>query len=191
MALIAITGDIGAGKSTVAVLYAKKFSCPILNADEITGLLWQLDSIKGIFVDRWNNKILDDSGNIIKSEISKRIFSDFNEYKFCVSVFHPLVMAEIQAKHEELSSAYEYIVAEIPLLFEACETPPDWINHIVYVTADFETRLSRVQAQRGWNIDELKRRESFLLPNLDKMKLSNEIIKNNGSFQDLFLRIML
>ncbi|MBR0095462.1 MAG: dephospho-CoA kinase, partial [Synergistaceae bacterium] len=84
MAVVAITGDIGAGKSTVAKLLAEKFRCPLLDADAITAELWRNDeNIKALAVLRWGAGILDTSGNIIKSEISRRIFFDPDEYKFC------------------------------------------------------------------------------------------------------------
>ena len=185
MAAVAITGDIGAGKSTAAKLLAEKFSCPLLDADKITAELWHDESVKKIFVQRWGNKILDSSGEIIKSEISRRIFSDINEYNFCNSVIHPLIMSEIEAKCEQLALTNKYIVAEIPLLFEACETRPTWMDKIIYVAASFEVRAKRCFEQRGWSVDELRRRESFLMPRNEKISLSDFVIYNDSDLEKL------
>jgi len=189
MAIIAITGDIGAGKSTVSKLFAEKFSCPLLDADKITAELWHDENVKKIFAGHWDKKILDSSGEIIKSEISRRIFSDINEYNFCNSILHPLVMKELKIKIEELKNKNKNLIAEIPLLFEACEKKSDWIHKIIYVAANFETRLQRCKIQRGWNIDELKRREKFLMQREKKISLSDFIIQNDGGLEALKQKI--
>ncbi len=178
MAIVAITGDIGAGKSTVAKLLAEKFSCPLLDADKITAELWQDENIKSIFAARWGCP----SGEITKSEISRRIFSDTDEYKFCNSILHPAVMKKI---HDEAVKIKNCVI-EIPLLFEATAgQKPDFIEKIFYVAADFYTRARRCLEQRGWDVDELKRREKFLLPREKKISMSDEVIYNNGSIDEL------
>ena len=187
--IVAITGDIGAGKSAAATFLAEDFVCPLLDADKITDSLWQLDSIKGIFVDRWGEEILNPSGDIIKSEVARRIFSDVNEYTFCNSVIHPLVMDELEAKAKDFQKlGFKHVILEVPLLFEAYETLPDWIDMTIYVTADFDIRLIRCQTQRGWDENELKRRESFLLPFEKKFFSCDYKIKNDGDLDKLSKR---
>ena len=183
MAAAAITGDIGAGKSTAAKILAEKLSCPLLDADKITAEFWHDGKVKKIFASRWSSEILDSSGEIIKNEISRRIFFDVDEYKFCNSILHPLVMKELRIRTEKLES--ENFVVEIPLLFEACEKKPAWIDKIIFVTASFEIRSRRCLEQRGWSVDELKRRESFLMPRDKKISMSDLVIKNDGSLDDL------
>ncbi len=191
MAVVAITGDIGAGKSTVSKLLAEKFSCPLLNADLIAAELWHYEEVKKIFISRWGEKILDTSGNIIKSEISRRIFFDPDEYKFCNSILHPLIIKDLGVRSEELGVKSKNIFLEIPLLFEA--GVPDFVEKIIYVAADFEIRARRCFIQRGWSVDELKRRESFLLPREKKISLSGYVIENNDGLEELKkeLRILI
>ncbi|MBR2207884.1 MAG: dephospho-CoA kinase [Synergistaceae bacterium] len=185
MAIVVITGDIGAGKSTAAKLLAEKISCPLIDADKITAELWHDEEVKKIFVARWGNEILDSSGEIIKSEISRRIFSDVNEYKFCNSILHPLIMKELEAKGEGSKIKNKNLILEIPLLFEASEIRPAWIDKIIYIAASFEVRAKRCFKQRGWSVDELKRRESFLMPSDKKNLLSDFTIYNNGDLEEL------
>ena len=181
MAIVAITGDIGAGKSTVSRLLADSLACPLLDADKITAELWQAKSVKSIFISRWGKEILDSSGDIIKSEISRRIFNNPDEYKFCNSILHPLVMNELRIKTE--APGIKDYVLEIPLLFEAGRAI--FIDKVIYVTASFEIRAQRCFEQRGWNVKELKRRESFLMPRKEKISLSDFVIYNNGTLEAL------
>ncbi|MBQ9419289.1 MAG: dephospho-CoA kinase [Synergistaceae bacterium] len=186
MAVVAITGDIGAGKSTAAKLLAEKFACPVLNADEIAADLWRSDErVKFSAVSRWGNEILDTSGNIIKSEISRRIFFDRNDYEFCNLLLHPIIMRELGARSEEAGG--KNLVLEIPLIFEAGR--PEFVDEVVYVAADFEVRARRCHEQRGWDADELRRRESFLLPRDEKISQSDFIITNNGTLSELQQKI--
>ena len=182
MAVVAITGDIGAGKSTVAKLLAEKFRCPLLDADAITAELWRNDeNIKALAVLRWGAGILDTSGNIIKSEISRRIFFDPDEYKFCNAILHPVIMRELGVRSERLG--VRDLVIEIPLIFEVGR--PEFVDEVVYVAADFETRARRCSLQRGWDVGELRRRESFLMPREEKISLSDRVIINDGTLEDL------
>ena len=187
MATAAVTGDIGAGKSTASKIFAEKLKCPLIDADKITADLWHNGNVKKIFSSRWGNEIFDTSGEIMKSEISRRIFNDLNEYKFCNSVLHPLVMKELKILSENAKKNSENLVLEIPLLFEALahEKQEKFFDFVIYVAADFETRARRCFEQRGWRHEELKRRESFLIPREEKISLSDFVIYNDGSLENL------
>ena len=179
MAVTAVTGDIGAGKSTVSRLLAQKLSCERLDADNIVSQVWTRSEVKEFFVKRWGSKILDESGNVIKSEVSRIIFTNETEYKFCNKFIHALVMSLLK----EESERHENIVLEIPLLPEAGKFL--WISHVVYVTADFDSRLERCMTQRGWDINELLRRERLLMPQSERISASDYVIYNNGSLAEL------
>ena len=179
MAAIAVTGDIGAGKSLAARLLAAKLECECLDADELAKDLWTREDVKAQAVSRWGSEILDTSGRIIPSRISERIFSAKSEHDFCSRLIHPLVMAELRERIRNLKDS----VLEIPLLAEAGR--PEWIGRAVYVTAEFSVRAERRQAQRGWSVDELRKRESFLLPQPQRMAACEIIISNDGSINDL------
>ena len=179
MAVTAVTGDIGAGKSTVSKLLAEKLSCERLDADGLVSQIWTRPEVKELFTQRWGSKILDESGNIAKSEISRIIFANQDEYNFCNKIIHALVMSELK----EESERHERLVIEIPLLPEVGR--PNWINYAVYVTAEFDSRLQRCMTQRGWDINELLRRERLLLPHDKRIACSDYIIRNNGNLADL------
>ena len=177
--IIAVTGSIGAGKSTVSKLLAEKICCERFDADSIVAELWQSGEIKSLAIKRWGNKIIDSSGNIIKSEISRQIFTHESEYKFCNDMLHSQVMSELYERAKNLTNS----VLEIPLLFEAGR--PSWINIIIYVRADYKIRLARCINNRGWTEQELLRLGKFLLPESIKISQSDYIIMNNKGLDDL------
>ena len=157
MAVTAVTGEIGSGKSTLSRILSRLMNCAVIDADKIAAEVWTRDDVKNIFVSRWGNEILDADGNIIKPNIAEKIFTDDSEHKFCDSIIHPLVMDEIRTLTEKIDA-----VAEIPLLPEAGR--PEWITRVIYTESDFSLRAERCRVSRGWSYDELMRREKFLLP---------------------------
>lgn len=183
MAVIAVTGDIGAGKSSLSRIIARLIDYPVMDADRIAAEVWTRKDVKGVFAERWGSDILDAHGNIIKPRIADKIFTDTEEYKFCNAVIHPIVMNEIQRLTEIIDA-----VAEIPLLPETGR--PKWIDHAVYVTADFPVRAERCRKSRGWSDDELKRREKFLLPQSERLKVCDYVIRSEGSLSELKAQVV-
>ena len=196
MAVTAITGDIGSGKSTAARLLAGILGCECLDADGIAKSMWLREDVKALAVKRWGSEILDPSGKIILSRIAEHIFLSKSESDFCNDLIHPLVMAELQDRTKNLSDA----VVEIPLLPEACRHEvidgavypllpeacrPAWIDKTVYVTADFSLRAARCRSQRGWSVDELMKRESLLLPHRERIAVCEYVIHNDGEVSEL------
>ena len=188
--VLALTGEIGAGKSTAAKIL-EAMGGVRLDADEIALSLWQREDIKDKAVTRWGNKILDDNSKIIFAEVAKIIFNSSEEYKFCCNLIHPAVMSELEAQVKNLKALNKYnfnfIIVELPLLFEVDKSlwHDFWVDYILFIAADKALRIKRCLA-RGWDEDELKRRESYYLPAFARKAKSDFIINNN---QDLNILI--
>ena len=179
MAAVAVTGDIGAGKSTVSKLLAHNLSCECLSADVIAKSMWLREDVKAQAVNHFGSEILDSSGEIMLPELASLVFSDESNHAFVNALIHPLVMSEL----EKLSRVHDDIVLEIPLLFEAGHH--EWVDMIVYVAADFQTRARRCELQRGWKADELMRRERFLLPREERIAMSDYVLHNDRGISEL------
>ena len=179
MAVTAITGDIGSGKSTAAGLLAGILGCECLNADGIAKRMWLREDVKACAVKRWGDGILGPSGEIVLSRIAEHVFSARSESDFCNGLIHPLVMSELQERTKNLHDA----VVEIPLLPEAGR--PEWADKAIYITAKFEARAERCAVQRGWSIDELRRRESLLLTQNVRIAVCDYVISNDNGIDEL------
>lgn len=173
---VGVTGDVGAGKSTVARLMEAAGGVR-LDADVVALALWERPDIRKSAVARWGTDILDPAGAIDRRAVATRIFSDPAEHRWCCGLLHPLVMAELERRVAGLSAS-QWAVVEIPLLFEAGR--PDWLTFVAFVTAPREVRAERCRVQRGWDEAELRRREGFFLPSEERMKRSDFVINNAG-----------
>ena len=174
---ITVTGDIGAGKSTASKILSRLTGCPVIDADVIAAGIWKRPEVWGIAAERWGVE------EVNKTEISRHIFFDEDENKFCNALIHPLVMNEILERTKNIS-----FVAEIPLLPEAGR--PDWAGRVIFVTASFESRAERCRVSRGWSYDELKRREKFLLPQNVRKSVADYVIENESSLSELENKIV-
>lgn len=161
MLALGVTGDVGAGKSTVSRIWAE-MGASVLDADEIVRSLWKRADIIEAASSRWGKDILGEDGVIVPRKIAAKAFSDPEEYRWMCGLLHPPVRVEMERTAASLEG---WVVAEIPLLFEG--GVPWWIDATAYVTADSALRASR-NAARGMDSAELERRETFLLPGEEK-----------------------
>jgi len=178
--VMAITGDVGAGKSTVSKIL-ESMGWALIDADKVVAGLWRTQNVIDAAVARWGSGILED-GAVVRARVAAIIFNDRTEYDWTMALLHPLVKKEMNIRVEELKNEGRPIVAEIQMLFEAGVAP--WVTVKTFVTALRRVRLERCQT-RGWDEAEMSRRESFFMDSEGRMALSDFVIHNNGSLDDL------
>ena len=175
--VMAISGDVGAGKSTVAKLF-ESLGGFLIDADRVVAELWKTPEMTAAAVGRWGEAILGESGYVLHKPIAERIFNDREEYDWVTGLLHPRVMEEIRRRVE----TSRWSVVEIPLLFET--GVPPWVTVTLFVTASRETRAGRCRG-RGWSEAEMAERESFFLPSEERMARSDYVIQNDGGLEEL------
>lgn len=178
MLVLGVTGDVGAGKSTVTKIF-QEFGAHVIDADGITHEIWKRPEVLHKAIVKWGEDILLPDGRIDAPGIASRVFTDEDDYKWLCSLLHPLVRSEMEKRVSDLEGL---VVAEIPLLFE--NGVPSWIDLTCYVRTSMERRLSRNRT-RGWDQEEIRRREKFLLPREEKMGKADLIIDNESDLGKL------
>ena len=178
---LAITGDVGAGKSTVARLF-ERMGGVRLDADAIVAELWGRPDVVAAAVGHWGSEILDHEGRVVRARVAARFFSSRADYDWGCALLHPLARAEMAHRVTSLNSERSWVVAEIPMLFEG--GVPEWVTATVFVTASWEVRVMRCRG-RGWGEAELLRRESFFLPSKERADRSDFVVRNDGSVGEL------
>ncbi|QVL37224.1 dephospho-CoA kinase [Aminirod propionatiphilus] len=176
-----LTGDIGAGKSTVASLFSDK-GAVVVDADDIVRGLWRRPAFVEAARLRWGGEILDGEGRIQPSAVASRAFASEREYRWLCDLLHRPVFLEMERRLASLSG---WVVAEVPLLFEV--GPPFWVDETVYVTASASTRARR-NAFRGLDGARLSARERFLLPSEEKRRRAHFVVDNDASLEVLARR---
>jgi len=177
MVAIALTGEPGAGKSTAARWFRKK-GAMLLDADGIVRGLWDGGELPQKARARWGESVFAADGKIDRKAVSARVFADEEEYRWLCRVTHPDVFARMKAA----LPGEGVVVAEIPMLFEAGR--PDWVDKVLFMTAAPRLRAERNRF-RGLDEAELARRERFFVDRERRMAMSDWVLCNDGSVENL------
>ena len=176
---VAITGGIGAGKSTALASF-RRHGAATVSSDEIVHHLLATDpDVKKALVARLGEDILGDDGAPDRERIAHRVFRDREALDFLEKLLHPLVSREYMTWRDQLATLPdppEVCVTEVPLLYEVgAETRFD---KVVVVTAPTKLR----EARRGGQTDD---REARLIPDRDKAKRADFTYVNTGTPDEL------
>ena len=186
--IIGIAGGIGSGKSHVARLFGE-VGCAVIDSDGQVHEAYKDPALMQTLRQWWGDEFLNPDGSINRSAVAKKIFGSPAERRRLEALVHPIVARARERKMlQVVESANGWaqplaFVWDTPLLFEAGLR--EACDAVVFVDAPPEVRLQRVATARGWDSEELTRRENSQLP-LDKKKnLSDDVISNAAEAEDL------
>jgi len=176
---VAITGGIGAGKSTALASF-RRHGAATVSSDEIVHHLLRSDpEVKEALLERFGEEILGADGVPDRERIALRVFRDREALDFLEQLLHPRVSREYLAWREQLAALPEpprVCVTEVPLLYEVGADAR--FDKVVVVTAPAKLR----EARRGGRTDD---REARLLPDREKVRRADYHYVNTGTFEDL------
>ena len=176
---VAITGGIGAGKSTALECF-RRHGAATVSSDEIVHHLLATDAaVKQALVERLGEDVLGDDGAPDRERIALRVFRDRKALDFLEKLLHPLVSREYLEWREQLAALPDppqVCVTEVPLLYEAGADAR--FDKVVVITAPSKLR----EARRGGRKDD---RESRLMPDREKVERADFAYVNTGTPEEL------
>ena len=182
--LIGVTGGIGAGKSTVVDAFVHRGAVPF-SADTAVHELYSDPGVIDEVRQRWGDGVLGPHGAVDRSAIARIVFNDEEQRRWLEGLLHPLVgrrWLQFVEQQRRLEPHPEFVVAEVPLLFEA--GLEDRYDAIVTITAPLELRIERARAR-----DDGKRhsaaRAAAQMPEEEKALRADFTYENTGSFDAL------
>lgn len=180
-----MTGGIGAGKSAAVDAFVRRGAARF-SADEVVHRLYAHDDdVRAAVRERWGDRVFAKIGEVDRGAIAAIVFSDEHELRWLEGLLHPLVAREwMRTVHElgEHEDAPEFVVAEVPLLFEA--GLDDRYDATVLVTAPLDRRLARV-GERAHGASHAGRRAARQLPEHEQAMRARFVYENTGSLADL------
>lgn len=181
MKLIALTGGIGSGKSTVLNEF-KKLGAFIISCDEISHrIMLPGGSAYREVREAFGDVILTANGEIDRKKLASIVFSDNKKLEIINGITHRLIYSEIKKQTENVTAAV--ICVEIPLLFTT-ECPLD-IDYRIAVIADDDIRIERVIKRDNVSCEDVKVRMEKQLSNDEMSKKADFVIENNGDMKAL------
>ena len=176
---VAITGSVGAGKSTALAAF-RRHGAATVSSDEIVHHLLRADpEVKQKLVDRLGGGVLGPDGIPDRDLIAATVFRDRAALDWLEQLLHPLVSHEYLTWREGLASLPNpprVCVTEVPLLYEV--GAESRFDKVVVVTAPPQLR----EARGGRPDDD---RETRLLPDREKAKRADFVYANTGTVDEL------
>jgi dephospho-CoA kinase len=176
---VAITGGIGAGKSTALEAFRARGAATVSSDEIVHHLLATDDDVRDAVVAKLGEDALTD-GRPDRAKIAQAVFSDRERLAWLEALLHPLVSREYLTWREQLAQLDEpprVCVTEVPLLFEVGSA--ERFDKVVVITAPTALREQRRRVARD-------DRDSRLLPDREKVRRADYHYVNKGTFDDLF-----
>ena len=177
--MIALTGGVGSGKSTVAQML-RELGATVIDADEAARAVVE-PGTPGFeqVVDEFGERYVKD-GRLDRAALAELVFNDEAARQKLNAITHPLVrqwMAERQQEAEERGDPR--VVLDIPLLFES--NLQDLFPTILLVYAPPAEQLRRLVEGRGFGEADARARIAAQLPMDSKRERATHVIDNSGS----------
>ena len=182
MKVIALTGGIGAGKSTVAQFFSE-LGANVIDADQLARIAIERGS-EGFdeVIARFGEKILA-NGDINRKALAEIVFSDASAKRDLEGIIHPRVQKLFAQALLDNDPAIN-LIYEIPLLVETNAAAK--FDFIVTVEAEEELRIERLLS-RGMFITDIKARLANQAPSQSRIDIADAVIVNDGD-EDHLLR---
>lgn len=184
MLVIGLTGNIAAGKSSVARHFAE-WGATLIDADALArkAVAPGTPALRAIKA-RWGAAVFGPDGALDRAALRRVVFADAAERAALDAMVHPDV-ARLRAAAVGAARAREerLVVCDIPLLFEAGLT--NTVDVIVLVDAPRATRLQRLMRERGLDQAEAAAMIDAQWPSEPKRARADWIIENNGTTAEL------
>jgi dephospho-CoA kinase len=178
---VGLTGGIGAGKSTVADLFAQR-GAVVIRADELARQVIE-KSTAGFdqVVSRFGENILDTNGKINRAKLAAIVFNDQESLTDLENIIHPLVREKSnQIMNEQTPETI--IVNEIPLLLEKGMQP--LFDFLVIVISSEKNRLARL-INSGFTKEQVLARMSKQVDDETRKASADFLIVNDGNLDQL------
>ncbi len=170
--IIGLTGQTGAGKSTVAKIL-EKYGCYHIDADSVAHDVIDSDEkVKEKLSERFGNDVIGKDGKVDRKILASRAFADSESTHALNAITHPAVNSKIQSillKQSQFGT--KAVIIDAIALFESGEDK--LCDCTAAVTAPEEIRLQRIIERDGISASRAKERinaqkdEEFFSVNAD------------------------
>ena len=183
--IVALSGGIASGKSTIANLFAQ-LGVPIIDADVIARQVVEIgtDAYK-LIIKHFSQEILLPNNEIDRSQLREIIFNNDHERLWLNNLLHPIIQEQTQIQIAKQTAAY--VIWVVPLLVE--NNLHNLADRVLMVDTPEQLQLERL-IQRD-NIDEslAKKMISSQISSQKRLTYADDIIVNNGDLTSLTAQV--
>lgn len=181
MPLIALTGGIASGKSTIARRLAEK-GAVVVDADQIVRDVQAPGTpVLASIAQTFGAEVIAADGSLDRGALGAKVFGDAGQLAQLNAIVHPAVRAESQRRFDEAMSAEPatVVVYDVPLLVEARVDDP-W-DLIVVAHAPADERRRRLVDLRGMTQDAAQARIDAQVSDERRLAIADVVIDTAGT----------
>ncbi|WP_314422547.1 dephospho-CoA kinase [uncultured Microbacterium sp.] len=181
MVLIALTGGIASGKSTIARRLAERGAI-IVDADQIVRDVQAPGSpVLSAIAETFGQEMIAEDGSLDRAALGAVVFADKERLGQLNAIVHPAVRVESQRRFDEAVRAdpRSVVVYDVPLLVEARVDDP-W-DSIVVAHAPADVRRRRLIDLRGMSEAEAAGRIDAQVSDDRRLAIADVVIDTSGS----------
>jgi dephospho-CoA kinase len=182
MLVVALTGGIGSGKSTVAQNLAE-LGALVIDADQLARMAIERgsDGFAEVLL-QFGDEIIT-NGDIDRRKLAEIVFSDEDARRELEGIIHPRVQAMFAEAVADLDQD-DILIYEIPLLAETGAA--EKFDYIITVESDIELRKARL-LKKGLYISQIEKRIASQATEAEREAIADTVIRNDGD-EDALLR---
>jgi dephospho-CoA kinase len=184
--VVALTGGIASGKTTVADLFHHHFAIDIVDADIIARQVVAIGTpgLKQI-TQHFGSTILNQDGSLNRAELRQRIFSQPKEKNWLEALLHPLIRLQMQTALQQTTSAYALLV--VPLLVE--NHLESMADRVLVVDVDEKTQIQRTMQRDNVAAEQAKNILAAQATRQQRLAIADDVIENNVNSEQLLLLV--
>ena len=179
MKKIAITGNIGSGKSWVSLLF-ESLGIPVFYSDDEAKRLYSRPDIREAMTLRFGTELYGPDGQLNKPYLSSLIFNDASAMTDVERILYPALNAWFDDWAEGQDAPY--VLYESAIIFE--KHLEGRFDGVVMVTASEATRLCRVMLRDRCDEAAVRRRMALQWPDALKCARADHVIVHDADDED-------
>jgi len=181
---VALTGNIAAGKSTVAGLF-RAWGATLIDADDLVREAQAPGQpVLKLIAARFGAELIMANGSLDRGALRARVLADPRALADLNRIVHPEVhRRRLELLEEARARGDRMVVSDIPLLFEADD--PGAFDAVVLVDAPEVARRARLLTSREISPVEADRMMAAQLASTPKRTRSDYVIDNDGDLPAL------
>ncbi|TXZ73631.1 dephospho-CoA kinase [Vibrio mimicus] len=186
--VVALTGGIASGKTTVANLFHEHFGIDLVDADVIAREVVEpgTDGLKAIAA-HFGQTILNQDGSLNRTALRERIFADPEQKTWINQLLHPMIRQRMQQALAQTTSPYTLLI--VPLLVE--NQLQNMADRVLVVDVEESIQIERTIARDNVSIEQAQAILAAQATRAQRLAIADDVLKNDAKNQKLLPQITL